>query len=174
MACADAPVAVTPNAPAIDRPTIQSLLGLAVIFRASFTTVTPPNRTNSARGSSGAPRVLDWSFCRGGLVTRAGQEIIGIERVVVRGKPLGAKRGTASAALVDRQLQGLEQGLNLASRRKRACAYAGHALRRFVQRSETAGEKVPVDLPFLDTTRNAEPQPGRKFVQARGDHRVAM
>ena len=92
----------------------------------------------------------------------------------MRGKPLGAKRGTASAALVDRQLQGLEQGLNLASRRKRACAYAGHALRRFVQRGETAGEKIPVDLPFMETKRNAEPEPGRKFVQARGDHRVAM
>ena len=92
----------------------------------------------------------------------------------MRGKPLGAKRGAASAALVDRQLQGLEQGLNLASRRKRACAYPGHGLRQFVQRGETAGEKIPVDLSFMETKRNTEPEPGGKFVQARGDHRVAM
>ena len=53
--------------------------------------------------------------CNGRLVVRrlVADQIVEIERLVLRGDPLGPRRGAAAAALVDRQLQFADQPLDL-------------------------------------------------------------
>src|ERR1700694_3475523 len=70
-----------------------------------------------------------------GARTSVGDNVVGIQRLVERGEPLGARRGTPPAALVERQLQCVDQDLDLLPRRQMRGVGPG-AEGRLVQRIE--------------------------------------
>src|SRR5438874_5330676 len=170
MVCADAPVMPMPKDPAIAIPTSESMHDLAVMFCSSFTACYGFKRTITVQCRSNRPLFFEL----GGLVATAlragtGQDVVAVvQRAVARSKPLGAKCRAASPAVIDRQLQSLEQGLDLTACDEvaRIRVDAGHGLARFVQRSKAAREAIPIDLSFMETQSNSEPEPECQFVQA--------
>src|SRR5882757_7726144 len=100
------------------------------------------------------------------LGSRIGQDIA-IQRAIARSKPFGAQRCAAAAAIVDRQLQGPEQTLNLPARRqpRRLPVDAGHCLTLLVQRREPAVEKIAINRALVKAGRDAETCIERQFLQ---------
>src|SRR4051794_18018181 len=169
MVCADAPVMPMPKEPAIAMPTIESMHDLAVMFCTSFTACDGFKRTNTVQGRSNRPLFFESVVLSLRSRVRTGQDVVGVlQRAVTGSKPLGAKCRAASTAIVDRQLQSLEQGLDLTACDEvaRIGVDARHGVARLVQRSKAAGEQIPIDLSFMQTQRNSEPEPERQFVQA--------
>src|SRR6266567_2583902 len=97
---------------------------------------------------------------------RFGQDIA-IQRPVARSEPFGAGGRTASATIVDRQLQHLQQRLDLAPRHRmgRIGIDARDDVAQRVQRGEPAGEKIAIDRAFMEAGRDPKAYPERQFVQ---------
>src|SRR6266446_6293671 len=85
-----------------------------------------------------------------------GQDIASIQRLGSRSEPLGAGGRTAPAAIVDRQLQNLQQCLNLAPRYRmgRIWIDGGHEVAKGIQRGEPAWEKIVKDRAFMEAGRD--------------------
>ena len=102
-----------------------------------------------------------------------GQDIA-IQRLVVRSEPFRAGGRTALATIVDRQLQDLQQRLDLAPRHRmgRIGIDAGHDVAQWVQRREPAREKIAIDRAFMEAGRDPKADPERQFVQAVAENRL--
>src|SRR6476620_4132121 len=85
-----------------------------------------------------------------------GQDIASIQRLGSRSEPLGAGGRTAPAAIVDRQLQNLQQCMNLAPRYQmgRIWIDGGHEVAKGIQRGEPAREKIAIDRAFMEAGRD--------------------
>src|ERR687895_99860 len=109
------------NEPAIAMPAIEQMRDLFVMFRNLLYCLlrlpTNPHRAGAFRCSRS---FLDASSVVTLPTLRTGQDI-GIQRAIARSKPFGAKHRAAATAIVDWQLQPLDQALNLAARGETRC-----------------------------------------------------
>src|SRR5258706_6017494 len=82
-----------------------------------------------------------------------GQDIASIQRLGSRSQPLSASGRTAPAAIVDRQLQNLQQRMNLPPRYRmgRIWIDGGHA--KGIQRGEPVRAKIAIDRTFMGARR---------------------
>src|SRR5258705_6552434 len=87
---------------------------------------------------------------------RFGQDIASIQRLGSRSQPLGAGGRTAPAAIVDRQLQNLQQRMNLPPRYRmgRIWIGGGHQVAKGSQPREPAPEKIAIDRAFMEAGRD--------------------
>src|SRR5258705_7624107 len=100
-----------------------------------------------------------------------GQDIASIQRLGSRSQPLGAGGRTAPAAIVDPQLQNLQQRMKLPPRHRmgRIWIDSGHA--KGIQRGEPAREKIAIDRTFMEAGRDPKAHLERQFLQAVAENR---
>jgi hypothetical protein len=81
---------------------------------------------------------------------------------------------TAPAAIVDRQLQNLQQCMNLAPRCRmgRICIDGGHEVAKGIQRGQPAREKIAIDRAFMEAGRDPKAHLERQFLQAVAENRL--
>src|ERR1700676_1218369 len=103
-----------------------------------------------------------------------GQDIASIQRLGSRSEPLGAGGRTAPAAIVDRQLQNLQQCMNLAPRYRMGWIWidGGHEVAKGIQRGQPAREKIAIDRAFMEAGRDPKAHLKRQFLQAVAENRL--
>src|SRR5437660_7490085 len=100
-----------------------------------------------------------------------GDDVAGVERLIERGEPLGARRSTPPATLVERQPQRVEQRsyLLLGCQMHRSWRGAEGRLVETVDGSQPAREELAVDDALREALGDAESHLQSKLVQALAD-----
>src|SRR4030088_967515 len=102
-----------------------------------------------------------------------GQDIASIQRLGWRSEPLSAGGRTAPAAIVDRQLQNLQQCMNLATRNRMGRIWiGGDEGAKGIQRGGPAREKNAIDRAFMEAGHDPKAHPERQFLQAVAENRL--
>src|SRR5207253_6776138 len=90
------------------------------------------------------------------------EQVVNLERLVLRGEPLGARRRAALAARIERKLQRRDQAHDLVARGDmgQAGARAQRRLVEVVESTEPAQKQLAVDDALGEPVGAAKAQPG--------------